>query len=144
MWDNNKTKWDSTKLQWDTGGDPPEVWTSHFDNTEWVETGPGMGFGFWNGTQWEAQLSANWTVVIEDIPTWISGYRPTKFRMTWIGVVTIGSFVMQDGAGGVLTFGGNIVSLQEFDLTFAAADGFKITMGGPDGIFYITDMEFLE
>ncbi len=139
MWNIQKNKWDSVKSKWNTGED---VWVSHFDDTEWEPTG--VGFGFWNGTQWESEFNdPNWSLVIEDIATWASGYRPTKMRLTWTGPATIDSFVMQDDIGGVISLEVDIVSLGEIDLTFAATDGFKITMGGNDSQFLITNIEFL-
>ncbi len=139
MWNIQKNKWDSSKSKWDTG---EEQWDQHFDNTEWVETAPGAGF--WNGTQWEAENQGPfWGIILDDIATWAVGYRPTKCRITFIGVASIGSLAIQDDAAGTLAGVSNYVSLNEITLTFGANDGFKITASGPPSVFYITNIEFL-
>ncbi len=139
-WDTNKNKWDSERLRWGSGG-PTEVWTSHFDNTEWDEVAPGAGF--WNGTQWEAEdQGAFWGIIISDIGAWASGYRPSKMRVTFTGVGSIGSFAVQDDAAGSIGGVAGYVSLDDIVLTFGANDGFKITAAGPLSVFYITNIEF--
>ena len=99
---------------------PTGEWVSHLDNADWVSGGNAT----WVTDHWVFALTGGPTQgTLDELGTWVEGFRPTKMRVTLSGNYddTGDLYLIGNGGGeegGTIVSQVDYVSLQELDLPF--------------------------
>lgn len=131
-----------------------EGWTAYFDNTRW-EIGTANA-GSWDaGNQrWQASQVPGYPhhrIILNALGTWVNGYRPTSFRVTFTGTATLSAFLgSTDSFNDLFSrdcwLGTNITSGETLSLVGVDKDIHRLQCRNEDcadnNIFYITNIEF--
>lgn len=119
---------------------PPGGWTSILDDTNWV---PSFEVATtWEGTYWD---SNNGDVGLRPIGTWAVGFRPTKLRITFTGVVSTQDLELKNTSYGTMATIDNYSSEDEWEFTIDADIGWLYsTYGGELNPIEIYNIEFFE
>jgi hypothetical protein len=131
----------SSSLSLSSTSAAPGSWDVHFDNTDWSV----FGKGTWSGSQWDATTGkGGYGVFLDQLGTWVNGYRPTKIRITHTAGVGVDIDIQLEDSNG-----DNIVNFvpaatgQEIDITFGSYDIMTLFMYGSANAFSVTNIEFL-
>ena len=117
-------------------------WVAHFDNSDWEIS----SLGTWDTDHWDSELfGSDYWVLLGDIGTWASAYRPTKIRVTFTGQTTL-VLTLADGLGGEtdLVSDEAATSGEEFEITWGEGDIATLNFQTDAGNFVITNIEFYE
>lgn len=110
------------------------AWSAYFDNTVWS-----ANQGSWSGSDWDS--SGN-SVILDELGTWVEGFRPTNIRITFTGSGGLLSAVQGTDTGfGAYVNTSNVTSGQSLALSFSSNDILDIGMFGSSA-FTVTNIEF--
>jgi len=119
---------------------PPPVWGTYFDDSFWT---PQIDYATWDGVKWLSGLYNN--LYIDQIGTWVNGFRPQKIRITNIGT-TFGSITLYGVLGSFIgtffDFPG--VNSAVVNLDFSSNENIQTLLVGTfsGGPFNVTNIEF--
>lgn len=125
------------------GVDPPPGanWEAQFDNTIW-EMEVHVSQPTWDGSKWT--ITDNSDCVLEELGTWVNGYRPTKVRLSLSPTsATIGGCQLEDTAWNWISSDTDVTHLQEVDIAWQGADIRYFHFGINNNGINITNIEFL-
>ncbi len=94
---------------------------------------------YWDGAAWNSYAGGN---SLQEVGSWVNGYRPSKIRIDYTDV---GTFNLQlfDTAFNVIASDAAYVSGTELDITFVGNDIRNIGLAGSTASLVITSIEFL-
>ena len=115
-------------------------WVAHFDNSDWNPI-----YGTWDGSEWDSELDEFELIILQELGSWASEYRPTKIRITFTDVASVALEIV-DTDGNTIGSDATYSSGQELDIDFDeyALDLDYIQIVDSTTSFSITNIEFDE
>jgi hypothetical protein len=114
------------------------VWVQHFDNTEWTAT-----TGAWSSDHWESAGTNDSQIVLIPNGSWVTGYRPSKVRVTITGVPDVTLQIIDTGWANICNYPG-YESLDEAVISFTSYDIKSLSLYKNPGPYSVTNIEFYE
>ena len=123
------------------------AWTSYLNNTYWqADSGEEPCTATWNGSAWVAceYAAANWYwCYLKVTGSWMTGYRPTKIRVTWTGGGTFEELKLEAPNGTLVVNESAATSGTEYDIDPMGDDIYSLWLSDQGGgAFTVTNIEF--
>lgn len=117
------------------------AWQAFFDNTRWSPSA-----GSWSGSDWDSVSIPNNQIILNELGTWVNGFRPSKIRVTHTGTSPFGyTLTLRDKNNSTIATNASYISATEVAITFGASDIDNLELIDnvlPFAAFKITNIEF--
>jgi hypothetical protein len=119
--------------------EPPE-WISYLDDTVWTSEGL---WGSWDGSKWDSEgAKSGHTIWLDELGTWVEGFRPTRLRVTHTKPGTIYLRLRDAEQTGIIIIT-EYTSGDEIPIPFQGFDIKEIQIGtGEADPYSVTNIEF--